>query len=157
MPNTLACLREGQRARMSSAHMRRSNGSDSLNFSMSGSVAPVKRPPHSFFGSAAAAGPAASAATSVAAHACKGAPGREDADADVQEEAACARMTWKSTLPSSVCIVLGAQTVAPQEAQQEAQQQQWLCSDGSLPSSLPHLQPPELQQIIQRRSSTLVC
>ena len=34
---------------MSSAHMRLSKGSDSLNFSMRGSVAPVKRPPHSFF------------------------------------------------------------------------------------------------------------
>lgn len=34
--------------RMSSAHMRRSNGSDSLNFSIKGSVRPVKRPPHSF-------------------------------------------------------------------------------------------------------------
>lgn len=29
--------------------MRLSNGSDSLNFSMRGSVAPVNLPPHSFF------------------------------------------------------------------------------------------------------------
>jgi hypothetical protein len=34
--------------RMSSAHMRLSKGSDSLNFSISGSVLPVNRPPHSF-------------------------------------------------------------------------------------------------------------
>ncbi len=33
---------------MSSAHMRLSTGRDSLNFSMRGSVLPVKRPPHSF-------------------------------------------------------------------------------------------------------------
>mmetsp|Transcript_22664 Transcript_22664/g.62571 ORF Transcript_22664/g.62571 Transcript_22664/m.62571 type:complete len:282 (-) Transcript_22664:148-993(-) len=33
----------------SSAHMRLSKGSDSLNFSIRGSVLPVKRPPHSFF------------------------------------------------------------------------------------------------------------
>ena len=33
----------------SSLHMRLSKGNDSLNFSMRGSVAPVKRPPHSFF------------------------------------------------------------------------------------------------------------
>ena len=32
----------------SSFHMRLSNGNDSLNFSMSGSVAPVNRPPQSF-------------------------------------------------------------------------------------------------------------
>lgn len=36
------------RTLMSCAHMRLSNGSDSLNFSMSGSVLPVNRPPHSF-------------------------------------------------------------------------------------------------------------
>ena len=40
---------------MSSAHMRLSKGRDSLNFSIRGSVLPVKRPPHSFFGSEAAA------------------------------------------------------------------------------------------------------
>ena len=34
---------------MSSLHMRLSNGNDSLNFSIRGSVAPVKRPPQSFF------------------------------------------------------------------------------------------------------------
>lgn len=44
---------------MSSDHMRLSKGSDSLNFSISGSVLPVKRPPHSFFGSEETAGAAA--------------------------------------------------------------------------------------------------
>lgn len=36
-------------ASRSSFHMRLSNGNDSLNFSIKGSVAPVKRPPQSFF------------------------------------------------------------------------------------------------------------
>lgn len=53
--------------RMSSAHMRLSKGRLSLNFSMSGSVLPVKRPPHSFFCSA----PAGRAAASGAADACR--------------------------------------------------------------------------------------
>ena len=35
--------------RVSSCHMRLSKGSDSLNFSISGSVAPVNLPPHNFF------------------------------------------------------------------------------------------------------------
>ena len=52
---------------MSSDHMRLSNGRDSLNFSINGSVAPVKRPPQSFLGSAAALAPGA--ATSAAARA----------------------------------------------------------------------------------------
>lgn len=46
---------EHPRTLMSSAHSRLSNGSDSLNFSMSGSVLPVKRPPHSFAAGAAGA------------------------------------------------------------------------------------------------------
>ena len=37
----------------SSRHKRLSNGIDSLNFSMSGSTSPVKRPPQSFLLSAA--------------------------------------------------------------------------------------------------------
>ena len=41
---------------MSSAHMRLSNGRLSLNFSIRGSVLPVKRPPHSFFSGAGASG-----------------------------------------------------------------------------------------------------
>lgn len=40
--------------RMSWSHMRLSTGRLSLNFSIRGSVAPVKRPPQSFLGSAAA-------------------------------------------------------------------------------------------------------
>lgn len=39
----------------SSRHSRRSKGSDSLKASMRGSVAPVKRPPHSFFSEGGAA------------------------------------------------------------------------------------------------------
>ena len=52
---------------MSSAHMRLSKGSDSLNFSISGSVFPVNRPPHSFL---VAASGGASAATAWQAQAC---------------------------------------------------------------------------------------
>lgn len=47
---------------MSSRHMRLSEPMDALNFSMSGSVAPVKRPPQSFFSEVGAA-EAAEAAT----------------------------------------------------------------------------------------------
>ena len=56
---------------MSSLHMHLSKGSDSLNLSIKGSVAPVKRPPHSFLppppGSAPLAWGACSARLSLAA------------------------------------------------------------------------------------------
>ena len=54
----------GKLARMSSCHMRRSKGRDSLNFSISGSVCPVNLPPHNFLV------PCASGATSCTAAAC---------------------------------------------------------------------------------------
>lgn len=57
MAMCVACL-----TLMSSAHMRLSKGSDSLNFSISGSVLPVKRPPHSFLVLASGAGAEAGAA-----------------------------------------------------------------------------------------------
>mmetsp|Transcript_13265 Transcript_13265/g.38550 ORF Transcript_13265/g.38550 Transcript_13265/m.38550 type:complete len:244 (-) Transcript_13265:264-995(-) len=55
MPHLASALAYALLPRMSSAHMRLSNGSDSLYFSINGSIAPVKRPPHSFLGSSAAA------------------------------------------------------------------------------------------------------
>ena len=56
---------QDQRTLMSSAHMRLSKGSDSLNFSISGSVLPVNRPPHSFFVAASGAASAATACQDV--------------------------------------------------------------------------------------------
>jgi hypothetical protein len=55
---------------MSSFHIRLSTGRDSLNFSISGSVLPVKRPPHSLRVLSPAAGAAAGAAA-VSAAACR--------------------------------------------------------------------------------------
>jgi hypothetical protein len=54
MPTRFLGAVAGQTCR-SSLQRRLSKGNESLNFSMSGSVAPVKRPPHNFFGSEAAA------------------------------------------------------------------------------------------------------
>ena len=55
MMPVLASARVAMLPRMSSCAMRRSKERDSLNFSISGSMSSEKRPPHSFFFSAAIA------------------------------------------------------------------------------------------------------
>lgn len=59
-----------QRTLISSAHMRLSSGSDALNFSISGSTLPVKRPPHNLGVASSAAGAADAAVLAGAAAAC---------------------------------------------------------------------------------------